>query len=172
MKIAPLLLALGAAGLACCAHAADPKPFTVQQLVKLNKLHSAVVSHDGTKLVYGLKTVNDKGEASSDLYLLDLTQADAKPLQLTSAAGTEHDISFANDDKSIYFLASRSGSSQLFQLPLTGGEAQQVSDLPLDIDGYKLSNDGKQIVLSMRVFPECKDLACSKDKFKAEEERK
>ena len=172
MKIAPLLLALGAAGLALSAQAADPTPFTVQQLIKLNKMHSATVSHDGTKLVYGLKTVNDKGEASSDLYLLDLIDTKAKPLQLTSAMGTEHDVSFANDDKSIYFLASRSGSSQLFQLPLTGGEAVQVSDLPLDIDGYKLSNDGKQVVLSMRVFPECKDLACSKDKFTAEAERK
>ncbi len=53
-----------------------------------------------------------------------------------------------------------------------GGEAIQISDLPLDIEGFKLSQDSKQVVLNMRVFPECKDLTCSKDKFEAEAERK
>ncbi|MGL4835491.1 MAG: S9 family peptidase, partial [Shewanella sp.] len=172
MKIAPLLLALSSAGLAYSSYATASTPFTVQQLINLNKMHSTTVSHDGTKLVYGLKTVNDKGESHSELYLLDLTQANAKPLQLTAAAGTEHDVSFAKDDSAIYFLANRSGTSQLYKLSLSGGEAVQVSDLPLNIDGYKLANDGKQIVLSMRVFPECADLGCSKDKFAQEAARK
>lgn len=60
MKIAPLLIALSATGLAYSVQAAEPTPFSVQQLIKLNKMHSTTVSHDGTKLVYGLKTVNEK----------------------------------------------------------------------------------------------------------------
>ncbi|WP_417760685.1 prolyl oligopeptidase family serine peptidase [Shewanella sp.] len=172
MKINKLGVALLAAGVSLAASAADKTPFTVQDLVKLNKLHSVAVSHDGSKLIYGLKTVDDTGKGDSDLYLLDLTHKDAKPYRLTSAAGTEHDVAFSSDDNSIYFVAARNGSSQLYQLPLNGGEARQVSDLPLDIEGYKLSNDGKRVVMSIRVFPECPTLQCSADKFKAESERK
>ncbi len=153
------------------AQASSPQPFKVQDLVKINKLHSANLSNDGNKLVYAVKKFDEEGKASSDLYLQDLTQAESKAKQLTYAVGTEHSAVFSADDQSVYFLASRDGSSQLYQLALTGGEAKQVSDLPLDIEGFKLSQDGKQVVLNMRVFPDCKDLKCSKDKFNAEAER-
>ncbi|PMG77741.1 peptidase S9 [Shewanella sp. 10N.286.51.B7] len=174
MKKSSLLLALGAAGLALSVQAAEPTktPFNVQQLVKLNKLHSAAVSNDGTQLVYAVKHIDAQGESSSDLYLLDLSNKNAKPVQITSHKGTEHDVNFSVDDQSIYFLAARDGSSQLYNLSLSGGEALQVTDLPLDVNGYKLSNDGKQVVMNMRVFPECKDLACTVDRIAEEENKK
>jgi dipeptidyl aminopeptidase/acylaminoacyl peptidase len=176
MKYSTLLLALAASGLAFSANAANQStnqtPFNVQQLVKLNKLHSGTVSPDGTKLVYGVKTIDKDGKGNSDLFMLDLTRSQAEPVQLTSAKGTEHDVAFSPDNKVVYFLADRSGSTQLYQLPLSGGEARQLSDLPLDIEGFKLSADGKQVVMSLRVIPECDTLACSKDKFTREAERK
>lgn len=154
------------------AQASSPQPFKVQDLVKINKLHSSTLSNNGNSIVFGIKKFDAKGKASSDLYIQDLTQVGSKPKQLTFAAGTEHSAVFSADDQSVYFLASRDGSSQLYQLPLTGGEARQVSDLPLDVEGFKLSQDGKQVVLNMRVFPDCQDLQCSEDKFTAEAERK
>ena len=172
MKKSSVLFALVAAGMATSALAAQPTPFNVQQLVNLNKVHSAAVSNDGKSLVYGVKVIDEQGNASSDLFLLDLNNKNATPKQLTSAEGTEHDVSFSADGQSIYFLASRTGSSQLYQLALNGGEAIAVTDLPLDVNGYKLSQDGKQVVMTMRVFPECADLACSKDKFTAIDESK
>lgn len=154
------------------AQASSPQPFKVQDLVKINKLHSSTLSSDGNSIVFGIKKFDAEGKASSDLYIQDLTQMGSEPKQLTFAAGTEHSAAFSADDQSVYFLASRDGSSQLYKLPLTGGEARQVSDLPLDVEGFKLSQDGKQVVLNMRVFPDCQDLKCSEDKFTAEAERK
>ncbi|WP_076411340.1 S9 family peptidase [Shewanella sp. UCD-KL12] len=171
MKKTAIILAMASTGVVMSAQASSPQPFKVQDLVKINKLHSANLSNDGNKLVYAVKKFDEEGKASSDLYLQDLTQAESKAKQLTYAVGTEHSAVFSADDQSVYFLASRDGSSQLYQLALTGGEAKQVSDLPLDIEGFKLSQDGKQVVLNMRVFPDCKDLKCSKDKFNAEAER-
>ncbi|NKF50460.1 S9 family peptidase [Shewanella sp. WXL01] len=164
MKTSSIFIALAAAGMMSSAVAADQRAFTVQDLSNLNKLHSAAVSNDGNTLVYAVKLIDADGKASSDLYQLDLSDKNAKPKQLTSVKGTEHDVKFAPDDKSIYFLANRTGSSQLFNMSLTGGEAQVISDLPLDIQGYVLSADGKQVALNMRVFPECKDLACTVEK--------
>ncbi|BAJ01989.1 prolyl oligopeptidase family protein [Shewanella violacea DSS12] len=163
---------MAGAGVAMSAQATSPQPFKVQDLVKINKLYSTTLSNDGNSIVFGIKKFDAEGKASSDLYIKDLTKKDSKPKQITSAAGTEHNAVFSADDQSVYFLASRNGSTQVYQLPLTGGEALQVSDLPLDVEGFKLSQDGKQVVLNMRVFPECKDLKCSKDKFTAEAARK
>ncbi|ABV36966.1 peptidase S9, prolyl oligopeptidase active site domain protein [Shewanella sediminis HAW-EB3] len=172
MKKTAIILAIASAGLSISAQAANPEPFTVQHLVKINKLHSPALSNDGSKIVYAVKKFDAEGESSSDLYIQDLSQADSKAKQLTSVKGTEHSVAFAADDQSIYFLAGRSGSSQLYKLSLNGGEAIQISDFPLDVEGFKLSQDGTQVVMNMRVFPECKDLKCSEDKFTAEQERK
>ncbi|CAM3367215.1 dipeptidyl-peptidase 5 [Shewanella violacea] len=172
MKKTAIILAMAGAGVAMSAQATSPQPFKVQDLVKINKLYSTTLSNDGNSIVFGIKKFDAEGKASSDLYIKDLTKKDSKPKQITSAAGTEHNAVFSADDQSVYFLASRNGSTQVYQLPLTGGEALQVSDLPLDVEGFKLSQDGKQVVLNMRVFPECKDLKCSKDKFTAEAARK
>ncbi|GLS84680.1 peptidase S9 [Paraferrimonas haliotis] len=147
------------------------RAYTVHDLARLNKLHSAAVAPDGKSVVYGLTLVSSDGAKRSDLYRLSLTDANAKPQQLTDNKGTEHSVRFAPDGDSLYFVSARSGSSQLWRLPLTGGEAMQVTDFPLNVDGYKLSNDGKQLVVNMRVFPECKDLACSVERFEQEANR-
>ncbi|PKG59032.1 S9 family peptidase [Shewanella sp. GutDb-MelDb] len=168
MKKTAIIMALASAGAVFSVQAATPTPFTVQQLVKINKLHSAVLSNDGTKVVYAVKNVDANGKGSSDLYIQDLDSSTANVKQITQFAGTEHSVAFGPNDKSIYFLAARNGSTQLYQLALDGGEAKQVSDFPLDVEGFKLSNDGTQAVVNMRVFPDCKDLNCSKEKFDAE----
>lgn len=171
MKKTAIIIALASAGAVFSAQAASQKPFTVQDLVKMNKLHSAALSNDGNKIVYAVKNIDAEGKASTDLFIQDLSLSSPQAKQLTSAAGTEHSVAFAPNDKSIYFLAARNGSSQVYKLALDGGEATQVTDFPLDVEGFKLSQDGKQVVVNMRVFPECKDLACSKDKFEQEANR-
>ncbi len=164
MKTTALISALMLGGLSFAVQSAEPTPFTVQQLVNLNKLHSAAVSHNGKQLVYGVKLIDADGESTSDLYSLDLTKQNAKPVQLTQVKGTESQVQFAPDDQSIFFVASRDGSNQIYQMPLSGGEAKQVTDFPLDVAGYKLANDGKQVVVNMRVSPQCETLQCSADK--------
>ena len=171
MKKSALILFLTSVGIASTVQGSQTEDFTVQHLVKINKLHSAALSHDGDHLAYAIKKFDSKGKASSDLYIQDLSKVDSTVKQLTSGAGTEHNVAFSADDETLYFLADRNGSSQLYSLSLSGGEAVQLSDLPLDIEGFKLSLDTKQVVFSLRVFPDCKDLACSKAKFTAEEKR-
>ncbi|WP_298769970.1 S9 family peptidase [uncultured Shewanella sp.] len=155
-----------------------PAPFTVQDLVKLNKLGSPALSHDGTKLVYSVKKQGSDGSVQSNLYLQNLSAEGAgeksvhQVIQLTSSQSTEHNVAFAKDDKAIYFIANRTGSNQLYRLSLAGGEAMPVSDLPLDVEGFKLAPDGMQVLLSMRVVPECDTLICSKEKFDVEKTRK
>lgn len=154
-----------AAGLVV-APATIAKGFDVRTLTNLDSIHSSAVSPDGNTLVYGFKQVN-QGKATSNLFLKTLNSK-TNDKQLTNNASTEHSVSFSHDNKSVYFLSGRSGSSQVWQLPLNGGEAMQVTDLPIDVDGFKLATDGQHIVLTMAVFNDCNDLKCSASKFKSQ----
>ncbi|NEI60251.1 S9 family peptidase, partial [Rhizobium leguminosarum] len=57
--------------------------------------------------------------------------------------------------KSLFFLSSRGGSSQVWRLPVDGGEPLAVTKLPLDVGSFRLSPDGTRLAVSMDVFPDC-----------------
>ncbi len=161
-------LILAAVSLAATVNAASADVFTVEKLNQLNQLHDVTVSPQGDSLIYGLK----KGSSSLDNHLYNQDIKSGKVSQLTSHEKSEYNVVWADDAKSIYFLSSRSGSSQIWQLPLHGGEAKQVSDLPVGINGFKLSKNGQVFALSLTVKPGCKDLACTVAAKKADKEKK
>ncbi|WP_430455417.1 prolyl oligopeptidase family serine peptidase [Rheinheimera sp.] len=145
---------------------------TIEHLNKLNKIYDVQVSPDGRYVVYGQKNGGlAPADTTADLYLLDVQDGN-KVRRLTESAGREHDVRFNADGTALYFLADRSGSSQLWRLPLTGGEARQVTDLPIDVQGYMVSADDKKLVLTLDVKPGCKDLACTVAHNKTTTEKK
>ncbi|MFY8273285.1 prolyl oligopeptidase family serine peptidase [Pseudoalteromonas sp. SSDWG2] len=162
-------LALALAGLSV-GFSTHADVLSVDKLNNLKKIHSVAVSSDGLNLVYGIKT--PKG---SDLYLQSVQMQNTgfadvpssnKTTRLTFDSKTESSVSFAADNKGVYFLSSRSGSQQLWYLPLGGGEARPITDFPLDIEGYRLSADNKTLVVSFDVYPQCDTLVCSVEKSK------
>jgi dipeptidyl aminopeptidase/acylaminoacyl peptidase len=145
---------------------------TIEHLNKLNKIYDVQVSPDGRFVVYGQKNGGlAPADTTADLYLLDVQDGN-KVRRLTESVGREHDVRFSADGTALYFLADRSGSSQLWRLPLSGGEARQVTDLPVDVQGYMVSADDKKLVVTLDVKPGCKDLACSVEHIKATAEKK
>jgi len=161
-------LILAAVSLAATVNAATGEIFTVEKLNQLNQLHDVSVSPKGESLIYGLK----KGSSSKDNHLYRQDIKTGKVTQLTNHAKSEHNVVWADDGQSIYFLSSRSGSSQIWQLPLSGGEAVQISDLSLDINGFQLSKNGQVFALSLTVKPGCETLTCTNKARKADKEKK
>ncbi|MCJ8320917.1 MAG: S9 family peptidase [Colwellia sp.] len=141
--------------------------FTVEALNNLNQMHDVQLSPTGDFLVYGLK----KGSISTDNHLYRQDIKSGKVVQLTSHEKSESNVVFSADGSSLYFLSSRSGSSQIWQLSLIGGEARQITDLPLGINGFKLSHNEKTLALSITVKPGCETLKCTVD-AKAEDAKK
>ncbi|GEM87837.1 S9 family peptidase [Meiothermus granaticius] len=52
--------------------------------------------------------------------------------------------------QAIYFLRKVEKAQQLFRLPLTGGEPEQITQLKAGVEGYKVSPDGSKIALLTR----------------------
>ena len=165
-----LLTALAAAPLA--APLAAKAPLTVEHLNQFNKINAISLSNDGRYLAY----VQSNGgfapaDHSTDIYLKDLRQ-DSPAKRLTQSAASERALAFSQDGQHLYFIANRSGSNQVWRLPLSGGEALQLTDLPLPVEGFKVAADGKTLALALAVLPGCDTLKCTVDAKAAEQERK
>ena len=162
----PLLL-LGTAVAASSAMAA-PRGFTVEDLVKMERVGSPALSPDATRVVYTVRSTNmDKNRGNTQLWMLDLRAPKAAPVRLTQADASSTDPEWSPNGDAVYFLSARSGSSQVWRLPLAGGEAAKVTDLPLDVDNFRLSPQGDRLALSLAVFRDCADLACTKSRLDA-----
>jgi len=156
------LLMLGTALVASGVIAA-PRGFTVEDLVSMERVGSPVVSPDATRVIYTVRDTDlAKNRGHTELWMVDLRAAKPVPRRLTSNAASSSDPEWSASGDAVYFLSSRSGSSQVWRLPLAGGEATRVTDLALDVDNFRVAPNGERIALSMAVFRDCPDLACTK----------
>jgi dipeptidyl aminopeptidase/acylaminoacyl peptidase len=150
------------------ASAADGAPFTVQDLVLLKRLTDPQVSPDGRYVAFVQRDTDmsaNKGRTA--LWLLELTASGAQPRRLTDVASSDSSPRWAADSRTLYFLSTRSGSSQVWRLVLHGGDAQRVTDYPLDVGSFRLSPRGDRLAVSMEVFPDCATLACTRERLDA-----
>jgi len=161
--------------LAASTLAAQPasKPFTVDDLVRLKRLSDPHTSPDGRYVAFTLsETDMDANKRRTDLWLLDLNAKDATPRRLTQNPANDSSPRWSADGKTLYFISTRSGSSQVWRLPLAGGEATQVTDYPRDIGSLEVAPTGNRIAVSMEVFVDCADLQCTKERADTKEKQK
>ena len=144
------------------------QPFTVEDLVRLKRLSDPEVSPDGRYVAYVLRETDmEANKGRNSLWLLDLTQKNAPPLRLTNNPANDTSPRWAPDSRTVYFLSSRGGSSQVWRIRVEGGEATRVTNYPLDVETLKISPRGDALALSMEVLPGCGELRCTKDKLDA-----
>ncbi len=170
-RVLSALLTLAVAGAPLVA-AEAPHPFGVQDLVAMQRLSDPQASPDGQEIVFVLRSTDLAANAGR--YDLWRVRADGTGLgQLTTNVSGDTNPRWSPDGRTIYFLSTRSGSSQIWRLSLAGGEPVQVSQLALDVANLELSPDGSHFVFSLEVFPECgRDLACTSERLAANEARK
>jgi dipeptidyl aminopeptidase/acylaminoacyl peptidase len=176
----PVLAAVALAVVATAstgAPTAAPRGFTVEDLVAMERVGAPAVSPDGARIVYTVRSTDlAKNKSHTDLYMVDLRTPGAAPQRLTADAASSTDPEWSAAGDAIYFLSSRSGSSQVWRVAATpganGGTATKVTDLPLDVDAFRVSPSGDRLALSMAVFRNCADLACTAARMDAREKDK
>jgi dipeptidyl aminopeptidase/acylaminoacyl peptidase len=142
-------------------------PFTVEDLVSLKRVSDPQLSPDGRYVAYVERATDlDANKGRTSLWLLALGRG-GEPRRLTDDKGGDSSPRWAPDSRTLYFLSTRSGSSQVWRLPLSSGTAQRVTDYPLDVGSLKVSPRGDLLALSMEVFPDCPDLACTRGRLDA-----
>ncbi|MFZ5516828.1 MAG: prolyl oligopeptidase family serine peptidase [Candidatus Zhuqueibacterota bacterium] len=145
------------------AFAGDTHPFSVHDMLAMQRISDPQVSPDGNRIVFGLRTTDiDANRGSTDLWLVNVDGSDLR--RLTSHPAAEFNARWSACGKFIWFLATRSGSSQVWRIRLDGGEAEQFTDLPLDAGNLVVSPDGNYIAYTLDVFVG-KCMHCTKKKL-------
>jgi dipeptidyl aminopeptidase/acylaminoacyl peptidase len=143
-----------------------PHAFSIRDMQAMERLSGPVLSPDGTRIAYELRQTdlrNNRGRM--DIWLVAL--ADGVPRRLTTHPDTDSSPAWAPDGSAVYFLSTRSGSSQVWKQPIEGGEAVQVTSLPLDVGTFQLAPTGSHLAVTMDVFVDCDTLACTVERAEA-----
>jgi len=113
----------------------------------------------GQSMVVSIQTYNGKDKFVKDLWLVSPGTA---PRQLTFGGAGPFAIS--PEGKEVAFWAERSGKQGIYLLPLDGGEARLVAELPVQADN--LIWQAGRIFFTANVFKDCKaDLDCTRKRL-------
>jgi dipeptidyl aminopeptidase/acylaminoacyl peptidase len=151
--------------------AAEPHPFTVQDLLAMERISEPQPSPEGDRVVFVVRTTDlEANKGRTDLWTVKMDGTGLT--RLTSDPASDTNPRWAPDGKSVYFLSARSGSSQVWRLPAAGGDAVQVTKLPLDVSNLTVSPDGSRLAFSLEVFADCPTLACTQERLDQREKGK
>jgi len=132
---------------------------TFDDLMKMKRLGETAVSPDGKWLAYSVTTVNlQKNTKTAELWMQAISGGE--PQKLSVAQPGDSGPQFASDGKRILFLSDRTGAAQVWLADFdtaTGAitHLRKLTNLDLGIDNALWSPDGKSIVFTAPVYPEC-----------------
>lgn len=144
--------------------AAEKKPFDVRDMVMLQRASEAVLSPDGNKIAFVVRSTDmEANKGHTRLWLMTTTGKQLR--QLTNHKANDWSPRWTGDS-TIAFLSNRSGSSQVHSIAIDGGEATQLTDLAVDIDTFRVSRDGALMIFSAQVYPDCQTIDCNVERDK------
>jgi dipeptidyl aminopeptidase/acylaminoacyl peptidase len=157
-----------AAGISTFAQDGSKHPITFTDMIGMHRVAEPEISRDGKWVAYTVTTPDmDANRGASNVWIV--STAGGAEMQLTRSG---HDSSpvWSPDGKTVAFLSSRSGVSQVYLLSMDGGEAHPLTKLSTGADMVKWSPDGKTLAFTSSVYPDCKDDECN-SKRDAEKEK-
>jgi acylaminoacyl-peptidase len=124
-----------------------------------------VLSPDGSLVCFVVKSANPKKDGYRTALWIVPADGSAPARQLTMGAKAEHTPRWSPDGRTIAFLSDREGvlikggagtdpalseppeegGTQVWLLPMDGGEPRQLTRLPQDVDDAAWSPDGRQL---------------------------
>ncbi len=142
---------------------AETHPFSVHDMLAMDRISDPNVSPNGERIVFVLRTIDvEANRGQADLWLI---HADGTGLRrLTANPASDSNPRWSRDGSLIYFLSTRSGSSQVWRIALDGGEAEPVTDVPLDVGNLVLSPATDTMAFTLEVFAGC-DIACTTERL-------
>lgn len=123
---------------------------TPEKLWELCRISDPQLSRDGKIVIYSMKYYSLKdNKGNSDIYSVPAGGGTAVPL--ANSTDEESTARWSNDGKKIYYISSKSGTSQLWMMDADGNNKSQITDYKDDISNYEISSAGNAIWITMDV---------------------
>ena len=146
---------------------ADAVPFSVQDMVRLERLSDVAVAPDGKHVAFTQRSTDlEANKGRTSVFVLDTSKRNASPQRLTDSADNSSAAEWSQDGRYVYYLTNRGGSTQVWRATLSG-ETLQVTKLPLDVGSFRVSPKADRLLITAEVFLDCADLACTKQRLDA-----
>lgn len=133
--------------------AQDKEVITAEHMWKMERVGAPDVSPDGLSAVFSVTVYDiDTDQPSSDIYMLNIENGNVKRL---TYSGKESSPVFSPDGNKVAFVSRRhDGPGQIYILNLSGGEAKQLTDLPVGVFSLKWFPNGQKIAFGANVHPD------------------
>jgi dipeptidyl aminopeptidase/acylaminoacyl peptidase len=153
---------------------AQKKPFDAAALLQLQRIGDPQLSPDG-KIVAFAVTTPDVANNKSLHSVWSVLVTGGAPRKLADQADRPR---WSPDGKRLYYVSSAGDISQIWSMNPDGMAATQVTRISTEADGEIVSPDGKYLVLTSNVYPDCTsaagafDDACNQRHLDAEKQSK
>ena len=131
------------------------RPLSADDLWALPRVGSPVPAPDGSSVAVAVTSYDlEKNEGRSRIWLVPARgAAPGEPRALTSAESSSGEPAFSPDGRQLAFTRKDAkGKTQLHVMPLDGGEAEKLTDLPLGAFDPKWLPDGTGIVFAAKLI--------------------
>jgi len=154
---------------------AQKKPFDVSALLKVQRIADPQLSPDGKTVAFAV-TLPDV-DANRSLHSVWIVPIEGgSPRKLADLADRPR---WSPDGKRLYYISTTGDVSQVWSMNPDGSGVSQVTRLSTEADGELVSPDGKYLLVTSNVFPECGassaatfDDACNQKHLDAEKQSK
>lgn len=118
---------------------------TPEVLWSFGRIAGVNVSPNGSKVLYSVSYYSiPENKSNSEIFVLNANGTNKK--QITETATREVAAKWMNDNEHIAFLASESGSMQLWKMKADGSDRTQLSDREGDISDFAFSPDETKVL--------------------------
>ncbi|HEY6057945.1 MAG TPA: hypothetical protein VIV06_07920, partial [Candidatus Limnocylindrales bacterium] len=138
----------------------DRRPAQPDDLYRFRIPTDVRLTPDGRLATFTLQVANRRRDGYRHSIWATPTDGSTAARQLTLGAGQDRHARPSPDGRTIAFLSDRrpivedepdapeerEDGTQIYLLPLDGGEARRLSDLPRGVEGFAWSPDGRRIV--------------------------
>ena len=147
--------------------AALPGGLSMRALATMDRVSDPRVSPDGRRVLYSVRSTDwDGNRGVSALWVADVSGGE--PRKLAVSTGGASTGRWAVDGQAIYFLSARGGSNQVWRADAQGNAAVQITTYPVDVVAFKVSPDGRNLILSLPIYIDCDTLQCTRDRIEAD----
>jgi len=132
---------------------ASKRAFELADFYRVQQVGNPSLSPDGALVAFQVKRYDLPGDKSwSEIWLMNADGSNAR--QMTQGMHLDTAPQFTPDGNAILFSSNRSETSQLFLMPIDGGEPHQLTSFPTGVADPVFSSDGKYLAVSADVYPE------------------
>jgi dipeptidyl aminopeptidase/acylaminoacyl peptidase len=165
-RLAPLVLVFA---LYAPALIAQKRPFDADALLQIKRIGDPQLSPDGKTVAFSVSQPDiPNNRAVRSIWTVPL--AGGTPVKLADMADRPR---WSPDGAVLYYTGTSGGDSQIWTIGPDGSGQKQITHLATEASGQLISHDGKFLLVTSDVFPQCAaDDACNAKELEAEKNNK